>query len=265
MENAKVVILCGGRGTRMGGVTNIVPKPMVRIAGEKPILWHIMKIYAYYGYTDFILCLGYKGEQIKEYFLNYHLYNSNCTVHIRENKIKCEWYSTREELDWRITLVDTGLDAQTGARLKRIERFVDGDNFMLTYGDGLSDVNIQKLIKFHIKQGKLVTVTAVSPPSRFGELLLDKEKVALFEEKPMHSNSSRINGGFFVFRKEVFKYLSNDDDCRLEGEPLKTLVKAGQVAAWRHDGYWQCMDTVRDLDALSKAWRSGQAPWKVWS
>jgi len=256
----KVVILCGGRGTRMEEETEVRPKPMVEIGG-RPILWHIMKIYAHYGFDEFVLCLGYKGRLIKEYFLNYEAMNSDFTLKLGSNDFV--FYNRSREKNWQITFVDTGENAQTGARVKRIEKYIDGDLFMLTYGDGVADIDIKKLFNFHIKHGKIGTVTGVHPSSRFGELIIKSNQVIKFGEKPQIKEGF-INGGFFVFRREFFKYLKDDDNCFMEKEPLEKLAEDGELKVYLHEGFWQCMDTRRELDILNKLWASGSPPWKVW-
>lgn len=260
MEKIKVVILCGGRGTRMEEETEIRPKPMVEVGG-RPILWHIMKIYSHYGFNDFILCLGYKGKIIKEYFLNYQAMNSDFTLKLDKGDLT--FYNETGERNWQITFVDTGENAQTGARVKRIEKYVDGDLFMLTYGDGVASININDLLNFHRSHKKIGTVTGVHPCSRFGELIIEGDQVVQFGEKPQIKNGF-INGGFFVFNREFFKYLREDDDCYMEKEPLENLARDGQLKVYLHDGFWQCMDTRRELDILNRLWASGNPPWKVW-
>ena len=256
----KVVILCGGRGTRMEEETEFRPKPLVEIGG-RPILWHIMKTYAYYGFDDFILCLGYKGRMIKEYFLNYEMMNSDFTLTLGSNHIKI--YNRSDEKNWKITFADTGETAQTGARIKRIEKYINEELFMLTYGDGLSDINIRKLLEFHKSHGKIGTISGVHPSSRFGELVVSGNEVVKFGEKPQVKEGF-VNGGFFVFHRKFFNYLREDDDCFLEKEPLENLAKDGQLEAYLHTGFWQCMDTRRERDILNNLWNSGKAPWKVW-
>ena len=256
----KVVILCGGRGTRMQKETEYLPKPLVEIGG-KPILWHIMKTYAHYGFNEFILCLGYKGKMIKEYFLNYEAMNSDFTLSLGSNNI--ESYNQSQENNWKITFADTGENAQTGARVKKIEKYIDSDVFMLTYGDGVANINIEKLLKFHTQHGKIGTVTGVHPVSRFGELAIDGEKVTEFGEKPQIKEGF-INGGFFVFNKNFFNYLKKDDDCYLEKYPLERLAKDGELKVYLHEGFWQCMDTQRELDILNNLWDSSKAFWKIW-
>jgi glucose-1-phosphate cytidylyltransferase len=261
-EHLKVVILCGGMGTRLREETEYRPKPMVEIGG-RPILWHIMKIYSAAGFNDFVLCLGYKGTMIKEYFLNYHAMSSDFRIELGE-KPKLHFERDNAIEKWDITLADTGLDAMTGARVKRIERYVDTQTFMLTYGDGVADIDIRALLKFHRSHGKLVTVTAVRPPSRFGELKVEKDKrVTQFNEKPQVSEGM-INGGFFVCEREFFKYISANASCILEQEPLRRVAADGQLAAYEHKGFWQPMDTFREFELLNNLWQSGKAPWKIW-
>ena len=259
-QNMKVVILCGGLGTRLKEETDYRPKPMVEI-DRKPVLWHIMKIYSAYGFKDFILCLGYKGELIKNYFYNYEILNNDFTVELGNYK-HIEIHSSHGEKGWRVTLADTGKNAMTGARVKRIERYIDGDLFMLTYGDGVADIDIKKLLEFHKSHGKIGTVTGVHPSSRFGELVVESDKVKEFSEKPQIKEGF-INGGFFVFNKEFFEYLKDDDDCTLEGEPLERLASDGELMIYKHKGFWQCMDTYRDMTLLNNIWKT-QSPWKVW-
>lgn len=257
----QVVILCGGRGTRLGRAAEIRPKPMVRV-GEWPILWHIMKGYEAAGHHDFVLCLGYLGEVIKDYFINYHARQSDITVDLgHRSKIEV---LVRHDEDWRVTLADTGLDTYTGARLKRVERYVTDQTFMLTYGDGLCDVDIDALIAFHRGHGKIATVTAVHPPARFGELGIAGGKVDRFSEKPQTS-VGLINGGFFVFDRRVFDHIPADNErFSLEQGLLERLTAIDELMAYRHDGFWQCMDTVRELDILTEMWESEKPPWRTW-
>jgi len=259
--NSKVILLCGGLGTRLKEETEFKPKPMVEIGG-KPILWHIMKIYAHYGFTDFVLCLGYKGEQIKEYFLNYEILNNDFTIRLGPEK-KVTMHDASDEGDWTITLVNTGKNALKGARLKKIEEYVSEDIFMVTYGDGVGDVDIAKLVDFHNSHGKIATVTGVRPPSLFGELLVEEGKALSFSEKPQTS-TGLINGGFFVFNRKLFNYLTTDDNCDLERGPLEKLAAAGEMMVYTHDGLWACMDTYRDMEYLNKLWENNKAFWKVW-
>lgn len=253
----KVVILCGGRGTRLREETEYRPKPMVEIGG-KPILYHIMKTYAHYGYTDFVLCVGYKGEVIKDYFLNFEALNNDFTIELGTGAI--QWHGNHSARGWRVTVVDTGLDVMTGARVKRVERYIDGDTFMLTYGDGVTDLNIAQLVRFHAASGKIGVVTGVTPPSRYGELGIVGDHVVSFREKPLPQDPS-INGGYFVFNRKFFDYLSEDPDCVLERAPLERLVGDGQLAVFRHTAFWQCMDTYRDYQYLNELWDQGRAPW----
>jgi glucose-1-phosphate cytidylyltransferase len=259
MKSIRVVILCGGMGTRLKEETEFKPKPMVEIGG-KPILWHIMKIYASYGFKDFVLCLGYKGEMIKQYFLNYEMMSCDITVELGSSNVKV--HNSHQEQGWRIILADTGENALTGARVKRIEKYIDGDLFMLTYGDGVADIDIKKLLEFHKSHGKIGTVTGVHPSSRFGELVVESDQVKEFSEKPQIKEGF-INGGFFVFNKKFFDYLNDDDSCVLEGEPLEHLASDGELMIWKHKGFWQCMDTYRDMMLLNDIW-GREAPWKVW-
>ncbi len=254
----KAVILAGGMGTRLSEETHLKPKPMVEIGG-KPILWHIMKIYSYYGINDFVICVGYKGYMIKEYFANYFLHQSDVTFNLKANDM--EIHNNNCE-DWRVTLVDTGDKTQTGGRLKRIKHYLDEDSFCLTYGDGVADIRIDELLKTHEDEGLDATLTAVQPPARFGALDLDGRKVACFQEKAQ-SFSSWINGGFFVLEPPVFELLE-DDDTIWERAPLEKLSREGRLTAYRHEGFWMPMDTVRDKNNLEELWNSGHAPWKVW-
>ena len=257
----QVVILCGGRGTRLGAETEVRPKPMVGI-GSMPILWHIMKYYAHFGHRDFVLCLGYKGEIIKEYFLNYEAMQNDVTVELGERP-GITYHSAHEEQGWRVTLADTGLETNTGARLKRVQKYLGSEGFMLTYGDGVSNVDLGRLAELHRSHGKIATVTAVHPPARFGELDLAEGKVRVFAEKPQTS-AGLINGGFFVFDRRIRDYLPDNEDLSLEGQVLSRLAADGELMAWEHDGFWQCVDTARELNVLRDLWDSGRAPWKVW-
>ena len=257
----KVVILCGGRGTRLREETEYRPKPMVEIGG-RPILWHIMKIYTHYGFKDFIICLGYKGNMIKQYFLNYEAMNNDFTV-LLGNYSDIRFHSNHREIGWHVTLADTGEEAQTGARVKKIERYIDGDLFMLTYGDGVANINIKELVEYHKSHGKIGTMTGVHPSSRFGELVVKDNKIVVFNEKPQVTEGL-INGGFFVFNKKFFKYLKADDNCYLEKEPLENLAADGELMVYPYDGFWQCVDTYRELELLNNLWKSPNPPWKVW-
>lgn len=260
-EKIPVVILCGGKGTRLYEETVIRPKPLIEV-GNRPIIWHIMKTYAQYGYTDFILCLGYKGAMIKDYFLNYEMINNDFTIHLGREK-DLFVHSAHDESEWTVTLVDTGDDAMTGSRIKRVEKHIRSDYFLLTYGDGVADVPIDRLVDFHTRTGSIGTVTGVHPSSRFGGIMSDGTKVTCFSEKPQITQGV-INGGFFVFKKEFMRYLSADGSCYLEREPLERLAEEGQLSLFLHDGFWQCMDTYRELELLNALWKSGTAPWKTW-
>ncbi len=254
----KVVILAGGKGTRIAEETVTRPKPMVEIGGQ-PILWHILSIYAAQGLNDFVVACGYRGELIKEYFASFFLHHSDFTINLKDG--------TRDVLsagapDWRVSVVDTGLDTMTGGRVRRLKPLLDGGTFMVTYGDGLGAVDMQALLAFHRSHGKLATVTAVRPPARFGGLTLEDGLVREFSEKPQ-SGEGWINGGFFVFEPGVFDLL-RDDSTVLEREPLEQLARRGQLAGFRHEGFWQPMDTVRERQLLESLWHSGGAPWKLW-
>jgi glucose-1-phosphate cytidylyltransferase len=253
----KAVILAGGFGTRISEETYLKPKPMVEI-GAKPILWHIMKTYSFFGINEFIICLGYKGYVIKEYFANYFLHMSDVTFDMKKNKIKIH----RNDCEpWIVTLVDTGSNSMTGGRLKRIVPYVDED-FCFTYGDGVSDINIAKLVEFHKAHGKLATLTAVQPPGRFGTLVLERNRVSRFKEKPK-GDGNWINGGFFVLSPQVAHYIDGDHTY-WEREPMERLAKDGQLIAYKHHGFWQAMDTLRDKNHLEELWAKGNAPWKIW-
>lgn len=256
----KVVILAGGYGTRISEESYLKPKPMIEI-GDKPILWHIMKEYSYYGFNEFIICCGYKQHVIKEWFANYYLYNSDVTFDFtRENAM--EVHNNVAE-PWKVTLVDTGLNTMTGGRVKRIQRYIGDEPFMLTYGDGVSDVNIAELVKFHKEQKKLATLTAVNVDQRFGVLdISDENTITSFREKNQ-GDGSRINAGYMVLEPEIFDFIKGDDTV-FEKEPLEKVAEMGQLSAFKHDGYWQCMDTKREKDKLDELWNSGKAPWKLW-
>jgi glucose-1-phosphate cytidylyltransferase len=254
----KVVILAGGMGTRISEESHLRPKPMIEIGG-KPILWHIMKLYTAQGFNDFIVCLGYKGYLIKEYFANYALHMSDVTFDLGTNRMQVHQTSAEP---WRVTLVDTGEHTMTGGRLKRVARYLDDEPFCFTYGDGLSDVNIRELVAFHGQQGSLATVTAVQPPGRFGALDLDVHKIRSFHEKPA-GDGNWISGGFFVLSPQVLDYVE-DDSTVWEQRPMRRLAQDGQLSAFLHRGFWQPMDTMRDRVLLEDLWSSGKAPWKVW-
>lgn len=253
----KAVILAGGLGTRITEETHLKPKPMIEIGGM-PILWHIMKIYSAYNINDFVICLGYKGYLIKEFFSNYLLHTSDVTIDIQKNNI--EIHQVKAE-PWRITLVDTGEMTMTGGRIKRIEKYID-ETFCMTYGDGLADIDISKSIEFHKQNNLIATLTSVQPPGRFGALITENEKVTKFNEKPK-GDSGKINGGFFVFEPNILDYIK-DDNTILEREPFEKLSLDGQLGAYSHDGFWQPMDTLRDQKLLEKLWKDGNASWKIW-
>lgn len=254
----KAVILAGGLGTRISEETSSRPKPMIEI-GNRPILWHIMKIYSQHGINDFIVCCGYKGYVIKEYFANYFLHMSDVTFDMRSNKMEVLQNSAEP---WRISLVDTGEATMTGGRLKRVRDYLGDEDFCLTYGDGVGDIDITALIAFHKEQGRLATLTAIQPPGRFGSLAFDGHKIQHFQEKPQ-GDGGWINGGFFVLSPKVIDYIEGDASV-WEREPLETLAKQEQLIAWFHHGFWQPMDTLRDRKHLEELWASGQAPWKIW-
>jgi glucose-1-phosphate cytidylyltransferase len=254
----KAVILAGGAGTRLSEETQTRPKPMIEIGG-RPMLWHIMKLYGAHGITEFIVCCGYKGYMIKEYFANYYLHAADVTLDLQQRTMDI-LQNTAEP--WRVTLVDTGEATQTGGRLKRVAHLLGSDDFCLTYGDGVADVDLTKLIAFHKDQKRLATVTAVQPPGRFGALALDGARVDHFEEKP-HGDGGWINGGFFVLSPRVLDYIAGDDTV-WEQEPMTRLARDQQLAAWRHDGFWQPVDTLREKNLLESLWAKDRAPWKVW-
>jgi glucose-1-phosphate cytidylyltransferase len=255
----KVVILAGGHGSRLAEETEIKPKPMVEIGG-RPILWHIMRIYAHYGFKDFIIALGYKGEIIKKYMKDYCALCSDLTVHLNNGEVKIH---DGEKLDWIVQLIDTGLRTQTGGRIKRVAPYVDNETFMLTWGDGVSDINLDNLLAFHRSHGKLATLTAVRPPARYGHLELDEDAVAEFSEKSQ-TGEGWINGAFFVLEPQIFDYIDGDE-TQWEKEPLENLAKDGQLMAYKHKSFWQCMDTLRERYILQKLWESSNAPWKIWN
>lgn len=253
----KVVILAGGFGTRLAEMTNKIPKPMVPIGG-KPILWHIMNYYASYGHNEFILALGYKADIVKDFFLNYASLNSDFTVNLKTGE--CSWHN-HSKLDWKITLVDTGLNTMTGGRIKRLKSYVGEKTFMLTYGDGLANVDIPKLIDFHLTNKKKITVSAVRPLARFGEMKIKDGLVTSFEEKPQ-TGEGWVNGGYFVLEPSFIE-LIEDDSTVLEKEPLEYVARNDELAAYKHEDFWQCMDTIRDKEYLEDLWASGKAPWKT--
>ena len=256
----RTIILCGGLGTRLREETEFRPKPLVEIGG-RPILWHIMKLYAFHGFRDFVLCLGYRGNMIKEYFLNYEAMNNDFTICLgRQNQIT--YHGAHDEQDFRVTVADTGLETMTGGRVKRVERYIEDDTFMVTYGDGVADLNIRALVDFHRSHGRLATVTTVRPISRFGILDIDDEgRVVEFAEKPQLDGWASV--GFFVFNREVLEYLGGDE-CILEREPLERLARDAQLVAYQHTGFFFAMDTYREYKYLNDLWASAQAPWKVW-
>lgn len=260
-DQIKVVILCGGLGTRLREETEFRPKPMVNI-GSRPILWHIMKYFSQFGCQDFVLALGYKGEMIKNYFYNYELMNNDVTIQLGQPENKCIHHS-HDESGWKITLANTGEKTLKGARLKKVEKYITDDTFMATYGDGITDVDINALLAFHQSHGKIATVTGINPASRFGELKTKGDRVVSFSEKPQNGKNL-INGGFFVFNRSIFDYLSTEDSCDLEVGPLEQIAMDGQLMVYKHRGFWACMDTLRDMEYLNNLWNDGQAKWKSW-
>ena len=257
----KVVILAGGFGTRISEESYMKPKPMIEIGGQ-PIIWHIMKSYSHYGFNEFVICCGYKANVIKEYFANYYLYHSDMTFEFKDSN-KVTVHNNFAE-PWKVTVVDTGLHTMTGGRLKRVEDYIGDETFMLTYGDGVSDINLRKLYDFHRQHKKMVTLTAIQPGSRFGTLEIgNMDLVERFAEKKI-DDGGWINGGFMVMELEVFEYLSAEESCILERRPLETLATEGRLGIYKHDGFWQCMDTQREMQLLEKMWQSGKAPWKIW-
>lgn len=255
----KVVVLCGGLGTRLREETEYRPKPMVEIGG-RPILWHIMKLYAHSGFREFVLCLGYRGNMIKEYFLNYEAMNNDFTICLGQES-HIQFNNVHTEQGFQVTLADTGLSTMTAGRVKRIQKYVDDDTFLLTYGDGVADLDIARLVEFHQNHGKLATVTAVMASSRFGVLEMNKNRVMRFLEKPRTEGFA--SAGFFVFNRKVFDYLG-DDDTILEHEPLERLAREGELVAYKHEGFFFAMDTYREYEYLNQLWSKAQAPWKVW-
>lgn len=254
----KVVLLAGGLGTRLSEETEVKPKPMVEI-GDRPILWHIMKIYSSFEFDAFIICLGYKGYIIKEFFKNYFVHQTDLTIDLRMNKTEVHNNMTEA---WKVSLINTGDATMTGGRIRRIKDYLDGETFMVTYGDGVADIDIKQLLAFHKSHGKLATVTAVRPPARFGGIALDNDQVTNFIEKPQ-IGEGWINGGFFVFEPAVIDYIAGDATL-LEREPLENLALDGQLMAYKHESFWQCMDTIRDKHLLNSLWDTGNAPWKQW-
>lgn len=258
----KVLILAGGFGTRLGSLTEGLPKPMLEIGG-KPILWHIMKYYSSFGFNEFVLLLGYRSRVIKEYFVNYDIINKDFKVKLDTGKL--EFFNDKSTVEnWDVTILDTGLENLKGSRLKQAENFATDDINFLTYGDGVSNVDIKKLLEFHKSHGKMITITGVKPPSRFGELNLSGNQVVTFEEKPQLSSSGYINGGFMVFNNALYSRLNLDKNCDFEFGPLEKLAKEGEVMMFAHDDFWECVDTERDLNYLNSLWKDGKAKWKIW-
>lgn len=254
----QAVILCGGKGTRMREETEYRPKPLVMVGG-KPLLWHIMKLYSHYGINDFVLCVGYKGDMIKQYFMEMYWRNNDFTVHINGNK-QIE-YHTREKENWNITIVDTGLETLTGGRLKQVEKYINNNEFMFTYGDGLSNVNLDELYKYHNSKGRVATLTGVHPVSTFGLMEVEDGIVKAFREKP--SLKDMVNGGYMVLKKDIFKYLP-EYDCMFEQEPLINLASDSQLAVYEHNGFWKAVDTFKDVETVNKLWDKGEGIWKIW-
>jgi glucose-1-phosphate cytidylyltransferase len=257
----KVVILCGGLGTRLREETEFRPKPMVNI-GNRPILWHIMKIYAQYGIRDFILALGYKGDMIKNYFCHYEIMNNDVTIELGRPEHICI-HQRHDEVGWKITLADTGEKSLKGARLKKIQKYIPEETFMTTYGDGIANIDIKALLAFHQQHGKLATVTGINPAARFGELRLEGNRVKSFQEKP-RDGEGLINGGFFVFNRGIFNYLTEEQSCDLEYGAMEKIAQEGQLMVFKHEGFWACMDTLRDMDYLNALWEKNQAEWRIW-
>tara|TARA_Y100000022_G_C13258671_1_gene381284 strand:- start:4263 stop:5039 length:777 start_codon:yes stop_codon:yes gene_type:complete len=257
----KVVILAGGYGTRIRDVNDDIPKPMIRI-GKFPIIWHIMRYYSYFNFKEFIICLGYKGEIIKNYFLNYNLNSQDLNIDF-SNRNKVTYLGKEEKLDWKVTLVDTGLNAMTGARVRKIKNYINDENFMITYGDGVGNIDLNLLKKFHKTNNKVLTVTGVRPPGRFGELRSFENIVTEFNEKPQTENG-RISGGFFVANKKIFDYLNNDESLVFEDQPMKKLVNEKELVVFNHDGFWHPMDTMREFNTLNDLYKKGKAPWVKW-
>ena len=257
----KTVILCGGYGTRIRDVSEDIPKPMIPI-GPYPIVWHIMKYYASYGFNDFVLCLGYKKNVFKDFFINYEAHTKDCTISLGRNE-EIKFHTDHDESDWTVTLADTGLNSLTGARVSRIKKYVGDEDFLLTYGDGVGDIDIDKLVDFHKSHGKILTVTGVRPPGRFGELVTENGQVTEFNEKPQAAGGV-ISGGYFVASSKIFDYLHDDESLMLEKEPMKKLVQDGQYMVYEHDGFWQPMDTSREYTLLNDLYNEGKAPWVKW-
>jgi glucose-1-phosphate cytidylyltransferase len=256
----KVIILAGGWGSRLGKLTERIPKPMVKI-GRKPILWHIMKIYSYWGFNQFIICLGVKGDTIKDYFFNYDIRNNDFTINLYNKEI--EYHKKGCEKDWIISLIDTGLNTLKGGRIKRIEKYLDPETNMLTYGDGVANINLEELVKYHKSHGKIMTITGVHAPARFGEICEKDGKIKYFREKPQIS-SGLINGGFMIFSNEFLNYLTSEEKCDLEIGPLEELAKEEELMVYKHKGRWACMDHERDYEYLNQLWKNNRAFWKIW-
>jgi len=256
----KVIILAGGWGTRLGHLTELIPKPMVKI-GNKPILWHIMKIYSHYGFKEFVICLGVKADIIKDYFYHFNTRNNDFSIDLSNRTI--EYYNKEDETDWKVTLVDTGLNTLKGGRIKRVEKYLDPDNNMVTYGDGVADIDIQKLVEFHKSHEKLMTVTGVHAPARFGEIIEKEGVIKSFKEKPQTS-VGLINGGFMVFNNKCLDLLTPDEDCGFERGIIEDLTAKSEVMVYKHKGNWECMDHERDVEHLNKLWKINDAFWKVW-
>ena len=256
----KLIILAGGFGTRLGERTATIPKPMVQIGG-KPIMWHIMKIYSFYGINQFVICLGYRGEIIKDFFYNYQMKNNDFTINLSDHSVV--YHNNHHEDDWQVTLVDTGINTLKGARLKRVERYLDDEINLLTYGDGVANINISELIEFHNSHDKIVTISGVYPPARFGELIVNGDELILFEEKAQTSQGL-INGGYMIFNKELLNYVCTDEDCDLEIGTFEKLTAERKIAVYKHQGLWACMDHERDVKYLNQLWNKNEAFWKVW-
>ena len=258
----QTVILCGGLGTRLREETEFRPKPMVPVGGY-PIIWHIMKTYAHYGHTDFVLALGYKGEMIKDYFVNYEWMNNDITLELGKPE-SLQMHDRHAETGWKVTLANTGAENLKGSRLKQVEKYIKGDTFMMTYGDGVADIDINALLDFHNAHGKLVTLTGINPASQFGELKLEGDRVTSFLEKPKHNTGGLVSGGYFVFNRKIFDYLTEDEDCDLEFGAIEKIASEGELMAYRHTKFWSCMDTIRDTERLNNLWDTNKAEWKVW-
>ena len=259
----QTIILCGGLGTRLREETEYRPKPMVNI-GDRPILWHIMKTYAQYGHHDFVLALGYKGEMIKDYFYHYEVMNNDVTLEL--GKHGCfQMHDCHNEAGWKVTLANTGEHTLKGGRIKRVEKYITDDTFMLTYGDGIADINIDKLLRFHFSHGKTATLTGISPTAQFGELKTDGDQVRSFQEKPKETETGAlVSGGFFVLDRKIFNYLTEDETCDFEYGALEKIAADGELMVYKHHGFWACMDTLRDMERLNRLWNEGNAKWKIW-